>query len=92
MAFPVRQKLSDNIAALRIALSRKGDEQPDAEQMEVLRKYAGFGGIKQVMYGSGSREEWKQQEKNHGFHGSRRTVVNRQFLEPSRGIRNGRCN
>ena len=79
MAFPGRQKLSDNIAALRIALSRKGDERPDAEQLEVLRKYAGFGGIKQVMYGSGSREDWQQQgattedmrvyEGMMGFHG-----------------------
>jgi len=66
MAFSVRQKLSDNIAALRIALSRKEGERPDAEQMEVLRKYAGFGGIKQVMYGSGSREEWKQQKATDG--------------------------
>ncbi|HVW95871.1 MAG TPA: helicase-related protein [Mucilaginibacter sp.] len=66
MAFSVRQKLSDNIEALRIALSRKEGERPDAEQMEVLRKYAGFGGIKQVMYGSGSQEEWKGQEATDG--------------------------
>ena len=62
MAFPVRQKLSDNIAALRIALSRKVEERPDADQVEALRKYSGFGGIKQIMYGNGSREEWQQQE------------------------------
>jgi N12 class adenine-specific DNA methylase len=62
MAFSIRQKLSDNLAALRIALSRKVGERPDAEQMEVLQKYAGFGGIKQVMYGDGSREDWQRQE------------------------------
>jgi len=62
MAFPIRQKLSDNLAALRIALSRKEGERPDADQMATLRKYAGFGGIKQVMYGSGPREDWQQQE------------------------------
>src|ERR1700743_3013620 len=62
MAFPTRQKLSDNLAALRIALSRKGGERPSESEMATLRKYAGFGGLKQVMYGSGTREEWQKQE------------------------------
>lgn len=62
MAFPVRQKLSDNLAALRIALSRKDGERSEAAQLEALRKYAGFGGLKQVMYGDGSRESWLSQE------------------------------
>jgi len=62
MAFSIRQKLSDNLAALRIVLSRKDEERPDVKQLEMLRKYAGFGGIKQVMYGDGSREDWQRQE------------------------------
>jgi N12 class adenine-specific DNA methylase len=61
MAFSIRQKLSDNLAALRIALSRKDDVHPDAGQMEVLQKYAGFGGIKQILYGDGSLEDWRRQ-------------------------------
>lgn len=62
MAFSIRQKLIGNLAALRIALSRKDGVRPDVEQMDVLQKYAGFGGIKQVMYGDGSREDWQRQE------------------------------
>lgn len=62
MAFSIRQKLNDNLAALRIALVRNEGERPDAEQMAVLQKYAGFGGIKQVMYGDGSREDWQRQK------------------------------
>ena len=62
MAFPIRQKLSDNIGALKIALSRKEGQRLNEEQITALRKYAGFGGLKQVMYGNGTREDWQAQE------------------------------
>lgn len=62
MAFPIRQKLNDNLAALRVALTIKDGERPDASQVAILQKYAGFGGLKQVMYGNGSREQWLAQE------------------------------
>jgi len=61
MAFAVGQKLRDNLDALRIALELKPGERPDAAGLAALQKYAGFGGIKQVLLGDGSREEWQRQ-------------------------------
>jgi len=58
MAFSPRQKLSDNLAALRIALGLAAGEKPDEQQLAVLKCYAGFGGIKAVMYGDGPKEDW----------------------------------
>lgn len=59
MAFSPKQKLNDNLAALQVAFSLKDGERPDAERLAVLRRYAGFGGIKAVMYGEGTRDEWQ---------------------------------
>lgn len=58
MAFSPKQKLSGNLAALRIAFALKEGEAPDAAQLAALSAYAGFGGIKSVMYGDGPREHW----------------------------------
>jgi uncharacterized protein with von Willebrand factor type A (vWA) domain len=51
MAFNTGRKLADNIAALRIALDFSGQPLSPSE-IESLGKYAGFGGIKAVMYPS----------------------------------------
>ena len=59
MAFNSSKKLSGNIDALRIALSKQ--ENYSAEEIEVLKNYAGFGGLKAVLFGGGPVEDWVQQ-------------------------------
>lgn len=55
MAYNPLHKLNDNIAALRIALE---DRVPSADEVVVLQRYSGFGGIKAILYPHGSKEEW----------------------------------
>lgn len=58
MSYNVLQKLNDNIAAIRIALAYKeGDVLNDADRA-ALRRYAGFGGIKAILFPDGSKESW----------------------------------
>src|ERR1700744_5664362 len=59
MAYNSSHKLADNIAALRLAFSGK-DNYSDQEA-EVLKKYAGFGGLKAILFGSGDKDSWVQQ-------------------------------
>ncbi|WPU94801.1 helicase-related protein [Mucilaginibacter sabulilitoris] len=61
MAFAPKQKLTDNIAALQVAFGLKSGQEPSTDQLEILKRYAGFGGIKAVMYGGGTKEEWQAQ-------------------------------
>ena len=49
--------MADNIAAIRIALDFTGQQLTEAE-LETLRKYAGFGGLKAVLFPAGPQEEW----------------------------------
>ena len=58
MAYNQLQKLSDNIAAIRIALSWDKDKTLDASEIAALQKYSGFGGIKSILYPNAGREEW----------------------------------
>ena len=58
MAFNLLQKLTGNIAAIKIALAYKqGDLLSDADNA-ALSSYAGFGGIKAVMFPDGDIESW----------------------------------
>lgn len=59
MAFNSSKKLAGNIDALRIALSEQDSYTP--EEVEVLKGYAGFGGLKAILFGNGPVEEWVQQ-------------------------------
>jgi N12 class adenine-specific DNA methylase len=59
MAFNSAKKLAGNIAALKLALS--GQESYSPEDIEVLKGYAGFGGLKAVLFGPGEIEDWVQQ-------------------------------
>ena len=59
MAFNTVRKLADNIAAIRIALDFNGQELLPAE-IETLGRYAGFGGIKAIMFPPGAASEWSQ--------------------------------
>ena len=50
MAYNVSQKLQDNLDAIRIALDYQNGRPLTAEDVASLKKYAGFGGIKAVLY------------------------------------------
>ena len=62
MAFNPKHHLSDNLAALRLAfaLQREG-RTPTAPETEVLRSYAGFGGIKAVLNPPDEESFWQRQ-------------------------------
>jgi len=60
MAYNTYQKLQDNTRAIRIALEWNGSNLLNEQQLDQLRLYAGFGGIKAILYPEGSIEEWKQ--------------------------------
>jgi N12 class adenine-specific DNA methylase len=58
MAYNAREKLTDNIAALRIALEWDGKRKLKAEEISTLKSYSGFGGLKAVLYPAGEQDEW----------------------------------
>lgn len=60
MAFNTLHKLRGNIDALRIALNYKDGDTLGSDQLDTLRAYAGFGGIKAVLYPAGERSEWEK--------------------------------
>ncbi len=72
MAYNVSRKLQDNILAVRIALDHANGRQLTAEDVTNLKKYAGFGGIKAILYPYGTLEQWqdngatKEDLKHHG--------------------------
>ncbi len=57
MAYNPLHKLNDNIAAIRVALE---DKVPSAEELVMLQRYSGFGGIKAILYPHGPKEAWKE--------------------------------
>ena len=60
MAYNVYKQLSENISAIRIALGWKPGDTLEPEQVAKLQQYAGFGGIKAILYPNGPREEWEK--------------------------------
>ena len=58
MGYNAHQKLIDNINATRIALEWKEGDELTSGQVEALKKYAGFGGIKAVLYPNTTKEDW----------------------------------
>ncbi len=61
MGYNIHQKLIDNIEAIRIALEWKEGDKLSLTQTDALKKYAGFGGIKAVLYPNSKKEEWINQ-------------------------------
>src|SRR5690242_10151989 len=56
MAYNQLHKLNDNIQAIRIALENKI---PSQEELDLLQRYSGFGGIKAILYPfDDTKEEW----------------------------------
>ena len=60
MAYNAFQKLTDNIAAIRLAVQWDKKSRLHAADIATLQKYSGFGGIKAVLYPPTTREEWLQ--------------------------------
>ena len=58
MGYNTHQKLIDNINAIRIALEWKEGDILSSDQTNALKKYAGFGGIKAVLYPNTTKEDW----------------------------------
>jgi N12 class adenine-specific DNA methylase len=58
MGYNNQQKLKDNIAAIRIALEWKQGQMLLPKQVEALKRFAGFGGLKAVLYPNAPQEEW----------------------------------
>ena len=58
MGYNSQQKLKDNIVAIHIALEWKQGQLLLPEQVEALKRYAGFGGLKAVLYPNATKEEW----------------------------------
>ena len=46
------------IEAIRIALKWKEGEKVSITEAEALKRYAGFGGIKAMLYPNSTKEEW----------------------------------
>src|SRR5258706_7521797 len=59
MAYNPLNKLNDNIAAIRISLEGKT---PSQDELVLLQRYSGFGGIKAILYppNGGPKEEWQK--------------------------------
>ncbi|WP_071387175.1 helicase-related protein [Roseivirga seohaensis] len=60
MAYNPRQKLSDNIRAIDVALRFKEGAKVNADDLGLLERYAGFGGLKAILYPYGPKEEWEK--------------------------------
>jgi N12 class adenine-specific DNA methylase len=58
MAYHPLQKLRDNIKAIRIALDFRDGVLPQPEDLDALRAYSGFGGLKAVLFPAGDQQEW----------------------------------
>lgn len=59
MAYSVSQKLQDNLHAIHLALDYQNGHPLNADAIDSLKKYAGFGGIKAILYPYGTPEEWQ---------------------------------
>ncbi len=58
MSYNSQQKLKDNIAAIRIALEWKDGQSLLPEEVEALKQYSGFGGLKAMLFPNALKEEW----------------------------------
>ncbi|WP_442795408.1 helicase-related protein, partial [Pelobium manganitolerans] len=58
MAFNVSKHLEENIRALKIALGDKASSELGTGEIDDLKKYSGFGGIKTILYPKADLSEW----------------------------------
>ncbi len=62
MGYNTHQKLIDNVNAIRIALEWKEGDRLSSNQTDALKEYAGFGGIKAVLYPNTTNEDWAKEK------------------------------
>lgn len=60
MGYKVQQKLQDNINAIRVALDWEGGQSLSDDQVQLLKRYSGFGGLKAILYPNSSIDYWAQ--------------------------------
>ncbi len=60
MSYNSQQKLADNLKAIRIALEWKPGQTLLPEDVVALKRYAGFGGLKAILFPNASKEEWRK--------------------------------
>ena len=60
MSFNSQQKFRDNLEALRIALEWQEGKELAATEVDALRRFAGFGGLKAVLFPAGPKEDWSR--------------------------------
>lgn len=56
--YNTKEKLRDNVEAIKIAVLYKG-QKLSTKELETLSKYSGFGGIKSVLFGDNRTEGWE---------------------------------
>jgi len=60
MSYNSQQKLKDNIEAIRTALEWQPGQLLLPGQVDALKRYAGFGGLKAVLFPNAPKEEWRK--------------------------------
>lgn len=58
MGYNIGQKLNDNISAIKIAVSWNSGITIQNSDIEILKRYSGFGGIKAILYPPTTTHEW----------------------------------
>lgn len=58
MPYNSQQKFRDNLEALRIALEWQEGKELAATEGDALRRFAGFGGLKAVLFPAGPKQDW----------------------------------
>jgi N12 class adenine-specific DNA methylase len=58
VAYNIHQQLKQNIRAIEIALDWKEGDILSEDELNILRYYSGFGGIKAILYPAAPKEEW----------------------------------
>ncbi len=68
MAYNRKKHLQENVLAIRTAFElNESEEQPTPEQLEILSRYSGFGGLKCILKpceGSADRDSWNKSDRD----------------------------
>jgi N12 class adenine-specific DNA methylase len=60
MAYNVTNNFENNVRAVKLVLAWENGKALLAEDIEALKNFSGFGGIKPVLFGEGSLEAWEE--------------------------------
>jgi N12 class adenine-specific DNA methylase len=59
MGYNVAKKLEENIAAVELGLNWTSGDKLESSQLDILKRFSGFGGIKAIKYSKGPVEGWQ---------------------------------